>query len=651
MPKALASFLITVFSLVQPIFAGEWSTIPAEVWAIKEDPAKGLKGALVLEDRISFKGNCIEYRYRVRIFAESGQSAAEFNQFPNLAEGFDGRTVYPDGKIVKFSKRTDFASKSITAGDLREKRTVVIAPGVTNDCVVELLWREPAAEMGKWSPLPERFGNSFFTQLANPFPTKEFTIEVVNNCQFFYTYFPTRTLRPETTTNGRMKIFTFRDIPAKEPIPFGFDQARDFPAFTMFYVPEELKISAIEGGKNFWSNAANYYFKRNLKTEVKKGRDYRNLFEELCKDVVGSATEQAAEIKIRMDAKIRNLSDLTIAEKGNLKREEKGEINSHLLDETAQRGSTDGYGMVVLYLHLLQDKGLQPQLALVANKRSHLLRFNCPNILQFDSYLMGLPDDKGDMFWIEPARRFSIPGIVHPNYQDTQAIQINPKDWAASLITIPAQPISINERKYSVEVIPGDSADRFTLKASFKGYPEYVERARYSDFEQREQNNRLKEYLEEWHKSGTIAKTEVKGTQDSKQLVSWSAEGSIEREEARQREVQPFPGIPTALYIPDEWPEARRDLIHIPFHVTQENTSIIHIPEGWTWNGAEPYRYENHFGLVFWNAEKQGNNTIKVVLRIEVDNHLTPASSYTALKTYLGWIKEASNRVVILQKS
>jgi len=635
-----------------PLHAGYWSPISADVWAIQEDPSKNLKGALVLEHRISFKPNGIEFRYRVRIFGESGKSAAEFSSFPDGAEAFDGRTVYPDGKVLVFNQRKDFATKSISIGDSSEKRTVVIPPGVTGDCVVELRWWEPASERGKYSPLPKRMGYSAYLQLANHFPTRAYVVELPMDYRFVQTYFPTRSIRPEVSTSGGARVYTFRDIPAMESIPYGFETAREFPAFSVFFLPTDLTgISLSDGGKEFWTFVALRYFKPYFQEKAKKGKAYTALFDELWAGVEGNPADQAAQIKIRMDARIKNLSSPTYAEEGGRKRDEIGEeIKSQDLDETARRGSTDDSGMTLLYLNLLQDKGLRTKIAMVSNLEDRLFRFECPNIYQFNSELVGVEESNGTMRWVEPGRRYAQPGIIHPNYQGTQALLIDTKDWSVSQFKMPIQPSKTNLRKFSVDIVPSEGMDQFSIKASFAGIPEYYERRRFMALEPKEQNRTLKELLESRLKSASFSRVEVKGAKDGKELVTWEAEGSLEREETRQREVVPFPTIPYAMFFPDEWPAARKDLILIPYKRVQESTSIIHVPEGWAWDGAPSFDHENRFGRVQWLAEKQEGNIVKIVLRVEVDSQLQDAYSYEPLKLFMGWIRQASNRTLMLKK-
>ena len=63
--------------LTLPVVGADWPAIPPEVWTIKEDSVKGIKDAVILEDRTIFKLTCIERIRRVRILSEAGRKAVE----------------------------------------------------------------------------------------------------------------------------------------------------------------------------------------------------------------------------------------------------------------------------------------------------------------------------------------------------------------------------------------------------------------------------------------------------------------------------------------------------------------------------------------------------------------------------------------------
>jgi hypothetical protein len=639
-------------SLLMPaiaLSAGQ-PAIPPAVWALKDNPAYAKFGAVVVEDRVTFKNTYVEYRRLIRIFAEAGRHAAEFESFSEDSYDFEGRTVYPDGKSVPFTKRKDFASKSVGVGDRSSSRTVLIPPGVTTDCVVELTWKESAAH--RYTPLPAR--TMWYTDLtmANAVPTRECIVDVPTNFPFAYAAFPSRTIKPEMVVKGSMRSFIYRDVPAMDELPYGMNVTRDFPHFYAYYMPDPVRSVGNAGGAKFWNEAGRAFFGVTFDKEVSKGSRYKSFYTEIWAGLNGSPAELAAAAMTRLDARIRNLSYATYSEAGSVKKKEsEEEIHSSDLEETLKRGATDSLGMTVLYLQLLRDRGLAPKLVLASDRDYTLFKFNMPNVYQFHGYLVAVSDPARGTVWFQPGRRFIQPGLIHPDYQGTPALMLDTKEWTASEFRIPAQPAEANQREYQYQVFPEEGADRFTVKAAFMGYPEYAERTRYMALEPKEQTRKLKEQLESYLKSATFTKVEVIGAQDPNVRVSWVAEGSVEREEGRTRQVSPFPTMAYALYIPDEWPAERVDPIVIPYMRVQTSTSTVHLPEGWKWEGNDSYRKQNRFGTVNWTATSTPDKKVVVTLKVEAVGFFAGADAYADLREFLGWVREASGRTLILQKS
>lgn len=647
-PTQGSTFLALV-CLAGPLVAADWAPIPASVWALKEDPAKGLRGAVVLESRIAFRGTYVEHRYRVRIMGESGRDAAEFREFSEHAHDLKGRTVYPDGRVVTFNAKKDFAQKSIRTGDGNEKRTLLVPPGVTGDCVVEVSWVESAA--GRWTPLPA--DSPYFTAytLAQRYPTLEMALEIPVSFPFAHAVFPSRALKPEVTTKGPFRIYTFRNVPAQEDVPFALNVTRDFPRFYAYFIPDFLTPFAAQAGPKFWKQAGISWYKEVYTDNVRKGGAYKALFQELWKDIKGTPMAEASALLSKLEGRIRNISYPTFSEAAAItKQQSEEEIRSEDLEATAKRGYTDSFGMTLLYLHLLQDRGLSPTLGFVADRDYHLFNINLPNVYQFAGTLVGVEEGDRGVLWVQPGRRFLQPGVIHQDYQGTPALRLDPKDWSAAETRIPTQPSRLNVRKFVLEVTPEGGEDRFTIQASFSGLPEYSERRRFMALGPKEQSKLLKEDLEYRLPSAVLSRTEVKGAQDPATQVSWEAEGRVEREEGRQRTVAPFPSVPYAIHIPDEWPAERKDPILMPYLRTQQAISTVHIPEGHTWTSAEPISFQNRFGSVQWTAQKQANGTVTVTLTVEITALFEAAASYGDLREFLGVVKEASNRILVFQK-
>ncbi|HJV91358.1 MAG TPA: hypothetical protein VJ623_13700 [Holophagaceae bacterium] len=594
---------------------------------------------------------CIEYRYRVRIFGETGRRAVELPSLPMGVYGIDGRTVFPDGKVILFNQVKDFASKTISVGSFEGKQTVLIPPGVNSDCVVEMTWREPSAS--KWRSLPARMENSHIFDLAGAFPTMESVVALPDKSYALaHLALPTSTVKPEKSVEGGYRVYTFRNVPAKEEVPYALEVTREFPRFVVFDIPVDLWNASKAGPANFWKVAGSQYLKNLFIGMANKGQTYRALERELWEGISGSPTEQAAALMVKLDGRIKNLSTATVAELTAMSRAGwDGVGNVSDLEATAQRGATTGVGMTVLYFNLLLDRGIPAKVILVADRNERIFEFNLPDVGQFRSSIVQIEEPGKPPLRVQPSLRYAPPGMVHPSYQGAPGLLLDPNGWGVSTVQVSAQAGGLNVRRFAVEVFPGEDSDRFTLAATFTGYPEWAERESYLPLESSGQVKRLKERLEGGLPNATLTKVEVRGAQDSKVPFSWRVEGRLEREDRRLRKVRPFPGVPTTLAIPESLPAKRTDPILVPYLRVQESTSTVHIPMGWKCLGSEDFERTNRFGSVSWSTKPGSNGTLVVRLKVEVRAFFEPSSTYEEFKDFLGWVKEASGRVLAFEET
>jgi hypothetical protein len=627
--------------------AGGFAPVPPDVWAIKEDSAKGIVGALVLEDRTAFRGSYVEFTYRVRILSESGRDAAQVSDFSSDAYDIEGRTVYPDGKEVRFTKK-DFTTKTLSRGISEIEQKVVIPPGVNANCLVEILWKESAGRLG----VPKHWGYSHERLLANSYSTREIIFELPSSYRLAYQFIGSKTHKVEPSDNGGGKRFAIHDVPARKGLEYGLAVTRDFPRFMTYFQPEQLRRATSGTPDAYWKLASTTFYKNFIQNDVKKGAAFQSLLAELSRNLPTTPHAQAFELMTRLQGRIRNSSQITFEEFSKLtKKQADEEIEAQDLEASVKRGSTNGLGMTLLYFHLLQDRGLNPLVALVANRETRLFKYQVLNPYQFSGELIGVEEQGKGILWFSPPLRFAQPGLVHPDYQGTAALMLNPKaDWAVSKIQIPAQNHLFNRRQYTYKLDLLEDADRFQMAANFVGYPEYVERSKYMRLEPKEQTRLLKEELEGLMKSATFSKVEVIGAQDPKENVHLEIEGQIERENGRRREVYPFPSMEWPIWVPNSWPEKRTEPIVIPYLRTHTAVSTFKIPAGYNLPTIDPFVQQNGFGKVQWLVSKDANGEVKVQLRVDVTMFFAGPETYEELKTFLGWVKDASFRTLVMEK-
>lgn len=650
-----ALFLLSLVSCL--LRAGGWPAIPQEVWAMKEDPAQGIRGAVVLEDRMTFRNVMVEYVYRVRILSEAGKAAAEFDEFPDKAHDFEGRTVYPDGREVVFNKRKDFQSKiAAKVGGSEFKRTVVVPPGLSTDCVVELRWKESADSNPNphWvNPLPARMGLSTEWRLSHPYLTKELIIEVPTSFPWSYQVFPSRSFRPEMSEKGGYRTFTFRDLPAVEEIPYGLAVTRDVPKFTVFFQPENLRFYLPKGPEAYWKGAARIYFQDIFSSSLTKGRSYDALLQELSAGLPAEPQAQAFQLLMRLQGRIRNASWPTFEEKEKeTKKESEEGYETEDLGAIARAGVTDSTGMTHLYFTLLKDRGLNPKIGAVADRDLRLFQMDHMDVFQFNRHMMIVEEAGKPPLWLDPTLRYSVPGLIHPDFQGTPALVIDPKDWSVGRQVVPVQSQAFNLSTFTYTLDPQEDALGFKMSASFQGYPEFQERTRFMHLEAKEQNRQLKEDLELNLKNASFSRVEVQHAQDPKSNLSLVAEGQLEQEPQRRREIYPFPGMTWPLWIPERWPDVRKDFIVIPYLRTQSATSVFKLPKGYAIGEFIPYERSNRFGKVRWAViHQEGQDDVKVELKVEIASLLEGPDSYDDFRVFLGWVRDVCGRSIYIEKS
>lgn len=642
--------ILTLFTVAPALRSGGWAPIPPQVWAMKEDPAKGIKGAVILERRMIFLGVQIEYLLRLRILGESGRRAAEVAEFGEEAHSFEGRTVYPDGREVLFNSRKDFVTRIVfSTSNTDIKRTVMIPPGVSSDCVVELRWKESADRAAR-SPLPRRLGYAGDWALGDAYPTLVSAIELIVPFSFGWTLSPGPNV-PEVKEANGFKTITFRNLPAYEESPYSLQVARPMPRLSMFYLPEQLLSYSRGTPQVFWDATGRMYIKEWFERGISTGSSFRTFAADLTGGLVGSPQAKARQILLLLEQRIQNRGRMTFEEAKTAEKKkeypEEGDLNAAI-----KLGSASSRGMGILCFQLLKAGGIPAKIALVADRDLRLVRSTALNLYQFDHILLGVEELGQPTLWLDPGRRYAPPGMLHPDYQGTQMLLVDPAAWTTSFAHLPPQGQDANVRSYRYQVRMEEGEDQFSMDATFRGYPEYSERYRFLPLELKEQERLLREELEASMKQASFSRTQVLNAQTPGLPFGWHVEGRIEQEDGRRREVHPFPVMRSPLTQPDHWPENRTDNIVIPFLRTHRAVSQIRIPKGHRVLPLEPLQERNGFGSVSWSLRPTDKpDELEVTLEVVASRFISPASSYREFRTFMGWVATAVNRTVVLERA
>lgn len=643
-----------LFLLLTPALNAGWAPLPPSVWALKEDPAKGIRDAAVLEETATFDNNHSEFSFRVRVFTEAGKKAVQF-PLPPLAYDFQGRTVTPDGNQTVFNSRKDCTTTTVSArSGFERKETVVIPPGVTSDCIVEMSFKRPGN--APWGPLEPGL-DQLEVDFGGPFYTVRSVIKVSTTLGWPWVLTGSQT-PPKETRDFSHTTLTYENLPAQDTEPYALDAVEGIPRLTIYYQPSSSNYFRVGTEEEYWSKALGRLVKNYYQEEVTKGRAMDALTAEILNDLEGLAPEaKAAAIYTRLQAAWVDRNRLTNAEKAARPTDyDKKAVDPRDLETAAKRKETDAGGMRIALFMLLKLAGLKPQVGMVADRGQRIFNPHLRNIFQLDGELIGVPIPGKDMLWLDPGMRFGDPGLIHPAYQGTPGLVFDGATWAKTDLLFPVQPPKVNQTvfEYWLNLGDEDQPDALRCHAQFTGFPAWYRRMDLLASEPVEQNRNLKEAMEKKIGGFKVEQAEVTQVTEGGKALSWELKGTLDREEGRRRQVVPFPGMPSPLAIPEHLPKDRTANIFIPYLRSQVAVSHILVPAGYRIGELKPIVRNTAFGTASWSATVKPNGDmteITATLKIVVNRFSTSPAGYTDLKYFLAGIDDVCGATLVLEKT
>lgn len=643
--------LLTLLSVL-PLSAGGWPALDPSVWAIRADPGRGIRDAVILEKSVRFDLGLTDYHYLVRILDEAGKRAAEFPVVGNVHQ-IEGRTVTPDGKEAAFSGAKDCQTTRIRVGDFYDRKvTVLIPPGVTSDCVVEVRFRlsgYPGSGEGKdvwWWMTEEPFAGRYFTRRASA--------ALVANARFPWGWYLTGNLgSPVESRDGAFRVVTCTDIPASGDEPFSLPAVEGYPVMTV-----HTQASGFErlSNEEFWSHGMGALGKDWFEVGVKRGRAFDGFVGQTCKGLEGlDAQQRAAAVFNRLQAAWRNVDRLTDLERASRPvAYGKSRVDPRDLETAAQHGETDDSGMAVALFHLLRATGIQPKVGMVADRSRRIFNPNVHNPFQLDREVLGVPLPGKETLWLDPALRFGEPGLIHPAYQGTPAMAYDPAAWTVTGLTMPVQPPLFNGTEHEFWIDLGGDSEAIRARASLHGYPAWSRRMEMLEKEAKDQEQDLKAALEKEVPGLVLAKVAIQGARDSAQPLAWTWEGTLEAAGGRRRKVEPFPGLDLPIEIPADLRPERKSSIFMPFLCAATAVSHVLLPAGARMVPVPPYVLTTAFGtasVTFTEAPKGERSEVTATLKVTFSRFSSTPQGYAELRRFLAGVLEAQRRAFLVEQA
>lgn len=643
-------------SLCLPLAAGsgDWAPVTPEIWQMKaSDPGNDL-GAVFLIDEVRLGNRDTEYRLRIRIMSEAGKAAANIATFPSNLNKLEGRTVHADGTVVAFDSVKDFGSQTLKSDGFEENHKVLIPPGLTDNCVVDIHWTLSDTLLGH-DDGGGYFGSRWFDVVVpRAFPVKRKVIQRTNWAPMSSVVVGFGSHPPVVDKQSSYQVYTFNDVPAFEDIPYSIPITRERATLYLYWQPSILAGKA-QDPNAYWSYWAKEWLSKWMGSDLKAGRKYKAYLAKVGEGLPADPIQKASAVISRIQKDILNVNAMTAEQaKARTKDQEKEEIDADDLNATVSKGWTSATGVTELAFKALQDLGLSPKLAYVVDRNDRIFHSNVPSVFQFSDYFITVASADGkSMAWFDPGNLLLPPGVIPSAYQGTPALEVNSADWSIRSINVPIQSAQSNTRTFKYDLSLQDGRESCQIEAGFTGIPLWVERDKYYRLERAEQDKRLKEAIQGDLSAFQVTKSEILNAQDLSKKVGWTAEAGRDLDDGRKLVLSPFPGMQIPYWMPSTWPASRSTVIALPYGLTQTAVSAIHVPEGYRVGIDKDIDEQNAFGSVKWKTSTVDEGKGKLVTieyRVEAYKALAGAGEYDDFKTFLGWVEHAYTRALNLQK-
>lgn len=648
-----APLLFCLLAVGAALSAATWPTLPAEAWAVKENPALGIRDAVVLEKVARFNSNYSEYFFRIRVLTEAGRHAVEIPA-PSHAYDFEGRTVKPDGTQVLFNSEKDCTTTTLKSmSGWGAKVSALVPPGVTSDCIVELRYKRSGVP--RLSPLPPGL-NMLEWNLGSYYHTVKSVVEMPTNYPFPWTLAAVGQPAAETR-DGIYRVLTFRNLPAQGAEPFQIASVEGRPMLTIAWQPHHCGQFAKGSNADYWGRGVGTYYKFTFQDELVRGSAYKAFAAEILRGLEGmDAQQRALVIFTRLQQAWRNLDRPTDAEKAARPADfSKERHNPSDLEKAAERKEATNDGMAVALVELLKRSDIMPRILATADRSQRVFNVDVHNLFQLDGSLIGVEAPGKPTLWLDPDLRFGDPGLIHPAYQGMPGLDYSCADWTMRSVMVPVQPPQVNQASYETWITLGEEADTVRATARLSGFPGWNAKMDYLAKEQREQDRTLKEAAEKWLGGFGVTKAVVGGVTTCGQPFTYEVEGQVELEATRLREVRPFPGKPPLLDVPAPLPATRASGIFLPYLATQAAVSHIRVPAGYKVPALRPLVRQTGFGTVTWTPTvapaQEGGADVTIEYKATVHQFSSTPAGYQEFKRFLAALQELDSLVLVLEKA
>lgn len=623
-------------------------------WDIKEDAEKGIYDAVILEQTTYITTTAIKHYRRIRVLSERGAASAELTDISNRSRGIEGRVIDADGSVTPFRESTDLIETlGYRLGRDKEKTKILVPPGLTRDCIVEMSWREPAED-----GLPLRTYSKRYV-IPDDFYCLKKTIVLTNTVMKRQTgYFPTRFMWTqiaapaefEQSEKGGDKIFTYRNVPALRREPFGNAYMDPAMAYVLTYktFPDYGRDPQV-----FWSDFGKGWVRSTYGVSYATPGQFDQWLKGLQQELKGQPIEDALMVYAGFLEKYRTEDFLTPAERAAVKEKVEIENNRLLLSTVEKAGYTPSYYLSQILYKVFEDLGLEPYVVFAGSVTGAPFRMEemNPFVLDIHHPLVALKLGEDQWLAFSPSDPHYPPGVVPSIYRGQNVVGFGKvTKWKPVSVALPRLnwESHLALRSYTMSIASSGEA-HFDAQERARGRMAASLRGRYFNLPQDERDQYLRSRWQRRARNWLIEDARVEGADSFGESIVCKVSGALtfDLEGDEWLAFNPFPGDRLIIDLDYEWEPDRLQPVILPSAGAQVDETRCVLPDGWSLMGDPSWEKRNGIGLVRFKATQEGNELV-VKREIIFENSFLAPAGQPHLMLMSAWIDEAMSQTLAI---
>lgn len=647
----LVIFLLLSLAFPSPSRATDWLSISPEDLALKDNPKQPGADAMILyreftvdAHRAASSGDTVEEYKRIKIFTQEGTKYGHIElpfvkAYQNVVY-VAGRTIHPDGSIVKFDGQVLEATVEKSSG-LKVLAKTFTLPDVQPGCIIEYKYQlqgQPGwVHSQEWA-----VSQAIYTREA------KFTYVPVEAESGLYpmerSYLLPADAAPKEQANGSY-VMLVHDIVGIVDEPM-MPPEKALQARVQFYYEEQGVPLATDSSERYW----NYYAKK-WNGELEHFIDKKNALNAELSKIVSPG--DPPELKLRkIYARAQQVRNLDV-EDSKTEKENKSENikeNSNV-EDVLNRGYAHSKQIDYLFVGLCRAAGFDASEAYIAPRNEELFIAARNDVRQLSDEIVLVHAGTQD-YYLDPGARYFPFGVLPWYETETAGFRVDKHGATAITTPAPASADATLVRKGNLELKP-DGSISGTLEIDLTGQKAALAR---EERRRDDETGRIK-YFED----------EIKGwlpvgaTFEIKNIANWdNADQPVHIEgvltipsfgnSAQRRMLMPLE-IFQPSQIREFAAEKRFNPVYMHYPYEEVDDLKLHMPSGYKSESLPADRKVDLGAVAYEISVTAQGDVLEVKRHLAVKGLAFSKDDYSVLRRFFGAVRTYDNAQMVVQNA